>query len=82
MASVHCPHCGAPLPGTRTWSQAVISTLVPAPAVPDMATQVRCDACGRVSAAGDLRHTVADRFHVRWVAVGIAAAALLAWLLA
>jgi hypothetical protein len=40
-----------------------MSTLSGAPAVPDMATQRRCSNCGRVSAARDLRYTVADRFN-------------------
>jgi hypothetical protein len=61
-SSLHCPHCGATLPDRRSWSEVAISTLVPSPAVPDMATQVRCSRCGRVSAASDLRYTVADRF--------------------
>jgi ribosomal protein S26 len=62
MASLRCPHCDAPMPDQRTWAEAALSTLVAAPAVSDMATQRRCDNCGRVSAASDLRHTVADRF--------------------
>ena len=62
MASLKCPHCGASLPGERTWAQAAVSTLIAAPAVPDMATQVRCDKCGRLSAASDLRHTAAEGF--------------------
>ena len=83
MASLRCPHCGATLPGARTWSQAAISTLIPAPAVPDMATQVRCDACGRVSAASELRHAAVHRYpRLRWAVVVVAAVALLAGLLA
>lgn len=73
MASLHCPHCGASIPTHRSWAEVAISTLVPAPAVPDMATQVRCNACGRVSAASDLRYSVADRFRpkrlVLWLVV-------------
>jgi hypothetical protein len=82
MSSLHCPHCGASLPSSRSWSQVALSTLMPAPPVPDMATQVRCNSCGRVSAASDLRHTVADRFRIpRWVWAALAVA-VAAWLLA
>ena len=72
MASLKCPHCGASLPSQRTWAQTAVSTLMGAPAVPDMATQVRCDKCGRLSAASDLRHTAAD----------LKASRLLAWFVA
>lgn len=81
MASLQCPHCGASLPGSRSWSQAALSTLLPAPAVPDMSTQVRCNACGRISAAGDLRYTAADRFRVHWLVLAAVAVAIAAWLL-
>ena len=73
MASLQCPHCGATLPSQRTWAQTAISTLIAAPAVPDMATQVRCEKCGRVSAASDVRHTAAD---------GSKGSRLLPWLVA
>ena len=62
MASLKCPHCGASLPGQRTWAQTAVSTLIAAPAVPDMATQVRCEKCGRLSAASNLRPTAAEAF--------------------
>jgi len=73
MASLKCPHCGASLPSQRTWAQTAVSTLIAAPAVPDMATQVRCDKCGRLSAASDLRHSAAEDFK---------ASRLLLWLIA
>lgn len=73
MVSLHCPRCGASMPAQRSWAEVAVSTLVPAPAVPDMATQARCDACGRVSAASDLRYSTAERTHpkclVLWLAV-------------
>jgi hypothetical protein len=58
-----------------------MSTLGGAPAIPDMATQRRCYNCGRVSAASDLRHTVADRFNTPRLLIWIAVAGLLAWTL-
>ncbi len=79
MAFLHCPHCGAAMPKGRSWAEVAVATLVPAPAVPDMATQMRCDACGRVSAASDLRHAVADRFHPRRLRPWLLVAAVLLW---
>jgi hypothetical protein len=81
MASLKCPYCGASLPGHRTWAQAAVSTLIAAPAVPDMATQVRCDNCGRLSAASDVRHSAADRFKPSRILLWLAAAAVLVWVL-
>lgn len=81
MASLSCPHCGAALPSERTWAQAAVSTLVPAPAVPDMATQVRCSRCGRTSAASELRYTVADRFSRARVLGWAIVALFFAWVL-
>lgn len=79
MASLHCPHCGASMPHQRSWAEVAVSSLVPAPAVPDMATQVRCNACGRVSAASDLRHSAADRFRPKRLVLGLLVAGVLLW---
>jgi len=81
MASLSCPHCGAVLPSERTWAQAAVSTLIAAPAVPDMATQVRCSSCGRISAASELRHTIADRFNPWGAILWVLAVVLLTWAL-
>jgi hypothetical protein len=81
MASLKCPHCGASLPSQRTWAQVAVSTLIVAPAVPDMATQVRCDKCGRLSAASDLRHTAAGGFKASRLLLWLAAAVFLVWVL-
>ncbi len=84
MPQLKCPHCDADLPSERTWDQVAVSTLFAAPAVPDMATQVRCDNCGRISAASDLRVVVADRFVPRrvwpWFLVAAVALSALVWL--
>jgi endogenous inhibitor of DNA gyrase (YacG/DUF329 family) len=81
MASLNCPHCGAPMPSQRTWGQAAVSTLIAAPAVPDMATQVRCDKCGRVSAASDLRYSAAAHFKPIRLLLWLVAGAFLVWVL-
>lgn len=80
MASLHCPHCGAALPRQDSWAQAAVSTLIPSPAVPDMATQVRCEKCGRVSAASELRHGAAGRIKPSRLVLWLLLAALSGWL--
>ena len=80
MASPKCPHCGASLPSQRTWTQVAVSTLIAAPAVPDMATQVRCDKCGRLSAASDLRHTAAGGFKTTHWLLWLVGVACFVWL--
>ena len=79
MASLKCPHCGASMPNQRSWAEAALPTLVAAPAVPDMATQRRCDNCGRVSAASDLRYIVADRFKTSRRLLWVVVAAAVVW---
>ena len=81
MESPKCPHCGAQLPIKRSWSQVVVSTLMAAPAIPDMSTQVRCDSCGQVSAASELRYTVADQIRIHWLLLVAAAIGVAVWLL-
>lgn len=78
MASLHCPDCGACMPDGRSWTEVAVSTLIPAPAVPDMATQ---DACGRVSAASDLRYSMGDRFRLKRAVLWLVVAGVLLWAL-
>jgi predicted RNA-binding Zn-ribbon protein involved in translation (DUF1610 family) len=79
MAAFACPHCGNPVDAGRTWAQAAVSTLMAAPAVPDMATQVRCGTCGRVWAASDMRPGTAGNGSTSRRAVWVLVAALVAW---
>jgi len=81
MATLQCPHCGNPIESKRTWAQAAVSTLIPAPAVPDMATQVRCGKCGRVSAASDLRTDTADKLTKPHLALWIVGVVAVLWVL-
>ena len=81
MATLKCPHCGSPMGSERTWAQAAVSCLMPAPAIPDMATQLRCAKCGLVSAASDLRTDAADRFGKAHRALWLVVALLLVWAL-
>jgi hypothetical protein len=80
MASLHCPHCGAALPPQETWAQAAVSTLIASPAVPDMASQVRCEKCGRVSAASELRRGAAGPIKRSRLLLWLLLAALSGWL--
>ena len=79
MATLKCPHCGSPIPSERTWAQAAVSSLMPAPAIPDMATQVRCAKCGHVSAACDMRTDTADKLTKAHLGLWIAAVVFAVW---
>ena len=82
MAKLMCPNCGNSIDDERTWAQAALSTLVAAPAIPDMATQVRCAKCGRVSAASDMRTDSAYSLSKQHLVVWILGVALVAWAVA
>ena len=81
MATLKCPHCGASMPTQRTWAEIALSTVIAAPAVPDMATQSRCGTCGRVSAASELRYSGADRFEGAHILLWAVVVVLLSWAL-
>lgn len=48
MAKLQCPSCGVLVPAHASWASSALSTLVPAPPVPGMATQLRCPQCETV----------------------------------
>jgi transcriptional regulator NrdR family protein len=50
MAEQTCPKCGTRFSTGEGWAKAAMSVLSQAPAVPDMATQVRCPHCQHVFA--------------------------------
>lgn len=48
MAKLTCPGCGAAVDSPDGWAKAALSTLMPAPPVPGMATRLRCPHCAMV----------------------------------
>jgi hypothetical protein len=54
---------------------------MPAPAIPDMATQARCPDCGHVFADGGIRHFAGSSHGVRNLLVAALALAAAAWAL-
>lgn len=48
MAKLQCPGCGALVSSHHAWAASALSTLVPSPSVPGMATQLRCPQCQAV----------------------------------
>ena len=54
MAKMRCPKCGSEVPSKDGWAKAALSTTIAAPAIPDMATQVRCPSCQAVFAQSDV----------------------------
>lgn len=61
MAPLQCPKCDVKFTVGDGWAKSAISTLMPAPAVPDMATQVRCPKCQYLFAEGEIRHLASSR---------------------
>lgn len=50
MSTIHCPHCGATVSRSERWAWSAVSTLSQAPAVPGMASLVRCGQCQQLFA--------------------------------
>lgn len=51
MTQLQCPRCGASASSPEGWATSALSTLMPAPSVPGMATQLRCPQCQTVFTA-------------------------------
>jgi len=56
MANLKCPKCDSTFSAGDGWAKTAVSMLIAAPAVPDMATQVRCPKCHHLFAEGDIRY--------------------------
>ena len=79
MADQTCPKCGTRFPTGDGWPKAAVSLLIPAPAVPDMATQVRCPRCHYLFADGEIRYLATSRFKVARIFLAIALVGVLLW---
>jgi uncharacterized C2H2 Zn-finger protein len=55
MATLKCPRCDGRVEAGDGWAQAALSTLIAAPAVPDMASVLHCPHCRHVFADSELR---------------------------
>ncbi len=59
MSTLRCPKCDFKFSDGgvgEDWAKVALSTLMAAPAVPDMATQVRCPNCHHLFTEGDIRY--------------------------
>ena len=79
MAGQTCPKCGTRFPDSEGWAKSALSTLIPAPAVRDRATQVRCPKCQYLFAEGEVRYWDTVRSSDSAVAILLLAAALFVW---
>lgn len=79
MEEQTCPKCGTTFRTSDGWAKTAISLTIPAPAVPDMATQVRCPQCHHLFSDGEVRHLAASRSKVARVLVILACLAFGAW---
>ena len=79
MAALKCPKCETLFPAHKGWAQAAVSTLMPAPAIPDMATQVRCPHCGHLFAESEVRYLGGSRPLGTILGIALLVVAVLAW---
>ena len=82
MEEQTCPKCGTRFPTSDGWAKSAVSLLVPAPAVPDMATQVRCPHCDHLFADGDVRYLDASPSRVSRVLIILVCLSLVVWAVA
>ena len=74
MAQEECPNCGAQVPADHAFAKSALSVLIAAPAVQDMATQMRCPQCGQVFSEREVRHLRSswpNRFMILFVVLGV-----------
>jgi uncharacterized C2H2 Zn-finger protein len=79
MATQECPKCGALFEDHDAWAAAALSTLMVAPAVDDMATQVRCPKCRYLFVESQVRYARSSRSRVIMIFVWACIACLFAW---
>lgn len=79
MAKMQCPKCGSAVAFENGWAKAALSTTIAAPAVPDMATQVRCQVCQSVFAQSDVIHQSTGWSRRTSVLVWVSIFAAIAW---
>lgn len=80
MATLRCPRCDSGFSVGEGWAKSALSTLIAAPAVPDMATQVRCPKCQYLFAEGEVRHLRSSWSTGLDVVLLLLALAVIAWL--
>ena len=83
MSALRCPKCDFKFSdggGGESWAKVAVSTLMAAPAVPDMATQVRCPNCHHLFTEGDVRYLRSTWPGRRTAWLAIMGVALVAWL--
>jgi rubredoxin len=78
MATLQCPKCDYKFEADHGFAKTAVSTLIPAPAVPDMATQVRCPNCRHLFADSEVRY-LSTPFSKRALAIGLLIAALVVY---
>lgn len=81
MAVQECPKCGARFTDPDGWAKVMLSTLMIAPAVPDLATQVRCPRCHYLFAESEVRYSRSRGYSlVLWILLALGLS-ILAWAL-
>jgi uncharacterized C2H2 Zn-finger protein len=82
VATLRCPKCDSTLSAGDGWAKTAVAMLMPAPAVPDMASVVRCPKCRHVFTDAEIRYLGAARpYTSNAVLLGVVVAALVVVLL-
>lgn len=74
MVQEECPNCGAQVPAGDAFAKSALSVLIAAPAVQDLATQLRCSQCGHAFSAREVRHLRSswpNRLMILFVVLGV-----------
>lgn len=79
MAKQSCPACGKSFPVETGWANATVALLMPAPAIPDMATQVSCPHCHHVFSNSEVRYLASSWGRGPVILVALLCVSLLAW---
>ena len=79
MAQQECPKCGTRFTASKDWANAAVATLIDAPAVPDMATQVRCPQCQHLFAESEIRYQRSSGLTGLAAALWLLGAAFVIW---
>src|SRR5512140_3616942 len=79
MAHLECPKCGTKFKSGEGWANVAVATLIEAPAVPDMATQMRCPQCQHVFAENEIRYQRSSGLGAWAAALGLLGIGFLIW---
>lgn len=79
VSTVQCPRCGAMFEDHDAWAGAALTSLMVAPAIDDMATQVRCPTCRHLLVESQVRYMRSTGSRVATILIWACIASIFAW---